>query len=63
MSRKFTFWLDSGANIHSRRSETMSLEEMGLDEQEFDEMSDDEKEAFFRDWAFAQSEWGWEEEE
>lgn len=61
MSRKFTFWLDSGANIHSRREETMTLEEMGIDDEEYDAMSEEDRESFFKDFAFAYADWGWEE--
>lgn len=61
MSRKFKYWLDSGANIHSMRQDTVTLEEMGLTDEEFDEMPDEQKEELFRDYAFERAEWGWEE--
>ena len=59
MSRTFEVWLDSGANIHSKYKEVISLEELGLSDGEFDEMSEDEKEDMFRDIAFGRSDWGW----
>jgi hypothetical protein len=56
--RKFKVFLDSGANIHSRREQVVSLKDMGLSSEQYDAMSEDEREEFWRDVAFDQSEWG-----
>lgn len=61
MGRKFKVWLDSGANIHSCREQTIDLDDIGIDGDEWDEMSDDEKEEVMRDVAFDRSEWGFRE--
>lgn len=58
---KFKVWLDSGANIHSKYSTTVDLEDIGIDKQTFDEMTEEEKEDMFKDIAFERADWGWAE--
>lgn len=58
---KLRIWLDSGANIHSKREVITSPDELGLTDEEWREMSEDEKEVMMRDVAFEQSDWGWRE--
>lgn len=57
------FWCDNGANIHSRRIETLSLEQLGLEEDEWKKMSDDERMEMVREWALERFDWGYEVEE
>lgn len=57
--RKITFWLDSGANIYSKRTTTVSLYDLGFDEETWDNMSDAEKEEVAREIAFERADWGW----
>jgi hypothetical protein len=61
MSRKFTLWLDSGANIHSTFKTTVTLDELGIESDEWDAMSESEKDEAMRETAFAQSDWGYAE--
>lgn len=61
MSRNFKVWLNSGANIHSCYKAEVSLDDIGMTSEEFDEASDEEKDEIFREFAFAHSDWGWEE--
>lgn len=61
MPRKFRIWLDSGANIHSRYEQTLSLDELGLDDETWDDMTDEEKDDFMREEAFSRSDWGYSE--
>ena len=62
MSRKFKYWLDSGANRNSCRKEWVTLDEIGIPSEEFDAMSEDEKDDVFREYAFERADWGWIEE-
>jgi len=59
MAREFEVFLDSGANIHSRYSTNVSLDELGIESDEWDAMSDNEKDEVMRDIAFDHSEWGY----
>jgi hypothetical protein len=58
MSRTLTFnvWLDSGANVHSCRTDIIEV-----DEDEWLAMTEDEQEKYMRECAFDQSEWGYEQ--
>lgn len=58
---KLKIWLDSGANIHSKRETTIDLDELGHTEQEWAEFSDKEKEEEVKLIAFETLDWGWEE--
>lgn len=46
------FYCDSGANIHSEKSETFTIEDLGLEEGEWDDMSNDEKYRMAEEWAW-----------
>lgn len=59
MSKKIKYWCDSGANIHSRRDGTTTLDDLGLTEDEWNEMSDDERDEMMRDIACERLDWGY----
>ncbi len=59
--RTFEVWLDSGANNASRRTVTVTLEELGYSSAEWDRLSDKSKEREMREIAFACSDWGFRE--
>lgn len=59
MSKTIKYWCDSGANIHSRREGTITLDELGLTEEEWNEMSDDGRDELMRDIAFERLDWGY----
>tara|TARA_R110000868_G_scaffold227023_4_gene479970 strand:+ start:97 stop:294 length:198 start_codon:yes stop_codon:yes gene_type:complete len=61
MARKFKVWLDSGANIHSKRQVTISLGEIGIEDDEWDEMSEDDRDEVMKEIAFDHSDWGYAE--
>lgn len=61
MGRRFTVWLDSGANNSSCNKQEVSLDDLGISEEKWDAMTADEKEAEMRDVAFNQSDWGFRE--
>ena len=47
------FFCNSGANIHSCRSQTMdTVKDLGLEEGEWEDMSDEEKQQEAEDWAW-----------
>jgi hypothetical protein len=58
MSRTLTFkvWCDSGDNIHSSHTDTVEIAE-----DEWLAMTLEEKVALMRDYAFALSDWGYEQ--
>lgn len=60
MSRKITFFMGSGANIHSMYKNTCTLED--LTEEEWDSMTDEEKDEIAREIAWERVDWGWYEE-
>lgn len=53
------YWLDSGANIHSRYTGEVSLEELGLTGEEWDDMRNEYKDGLMRELAFEKSEWNY----
>ena len=59
MSKVFKVWLDSGANIHSKRYVIISLEELGYTDEEWEAMPEIDQEEIMREIAFEQTEWGW----
>ena len=58
MSKTLTFnvWLDSGANVHSRHTDTAEI-----DEDKWLAMTVYEQEEYMKECAFARSEWGYEQ--
>jgi len=60
---KVKFYLDNGANIHSKRSsgELDTVQDLGFDEGEWEAASDDEKYASVKDWADQYIEYWYEE--
>lgn len=60
-SRKFRVWLNSGANIHSCREVTMTLDDLNITSKEWDEMSESERDEVMREVAFERSDWGFRE--
>lgn len=58
---KIRVWLDSGANIHSRREDVFDLEELGFTDEEWAAMSEDERFNEIQPIAFERMDWGYEE--
>ena len=58
---KIKGYIDSGANIHSCRTEIVTPEELGITEEEWKAMSEEEKEELVKPIAFEQLDWGWED--
>ena len=63
MAREITFFLDSGANIHSMYKQTYTLDELNLTDEEWDEMSESDKHEFAKEIAWDRMDWGFYEEE
>lgn len=61
MSKRFRVYLDSGANIHSKYEQEISLDDLGITDEEWDEMDDDEQTEVMKDIAWERVEWGFEE--
>lgn len=59
MSKKIKYWCDSGANIHSCREGTTTLDELGLTEEEWHAMSDEDRDNLMRDIALDRLDWGY----
>lgn len=59
MSKKIKYWCDSGANIHSCRKGTTTLDELGLTEEEWHAMSDEDRDNLMRDIALDRLDWGY----
>lgn len=59
---KIRVYCDSGANIHSRRSEVIDLEkDWNMSDEDWNEMTDDEKQNIVDEWAYERLEIGWED--
>jgi len=58
---KLRIWCDSGANIHSKREETIEISELGVTEKEWLEMTEGEREEAVKPVAFERLDWGFEE--
>lgn len=52
------FWLDSGANIHSKYED-----EFEIDAEEWAGMTEEEKDEYAKQYAWDRMDWGWEEAE
>ena len=59
MSKKIKYWCDSGANMHSCRKGTTTLDELGLTEEEWHAMSDEDRDNLMRDIALDRLDWGY----
>jgi hypothetical protein len=61
---KIRVWCNSGANIHSKREETIDLETWWISDEEWEEMPEEEKFKFAEEWAYDSGlEIGWSEGE
>lgn len=49
---KIEFYCDAGANIHSRRKETFSLDDLGITAEEWAEMDEDARYKMAEEWAW-----------
>ncbi len=49
-------WIDSGANIHSKKEIEIEVEK-----EEWDEMSEEQREELVKENVFQYLDWGWEE--
>jgi hypothetical protein len=49
---KVKFWCDSGANIHSEKSEVVDLGEWGISEEEWATYTEDDKYKLAEEWAW-----------
>lgn len=56
---KFKVWLDSGANIHSRRETTISLDDIGISDEEWNDMEESDRDEVMRDVAFERLDCGY----
>jgi len=55
-------YIDSGANIHSRKEEIINIEELwDITDDEWEDMDEDEKFGYVKDWADNYLDIGWEE--
>lgn len=64
MTRKFTVYLDSGANIHSTRKTTVTLAEIWNEEVQgsWNDADDNVKDEIMKEIAFERADWGYYEE-
>lgn len=53
---KVKYWLDSGANIHSKLTRTIDLD---IDPEEWNEMTESEQEDHMKDIVFQHLDWGY----
>lgn len=58
---KLRIWCDSGANAHSKREETISLEDICLTKDEWEKMDEKQREDAVKEVAFSQLDWGYAE--
>lgn len=59
---KVKFNCDSGANIHSCRTDTLdTVEDLGLEEGEWEAMDDEAKDEILKEWAWERIEMWWDE--
>lgn len=58
MSKKIKVWIDSGANIHSKRELVIAIDKLGIDDEWWDEMTYQEQEEVMREIAFERLDWG-----
>jgi len=61
MTTRVKFWCNSGANIHSERSEILTVEQLGYTEEEWLNMAEEEKQKCADDWAWERLEIGFRE--
>lgn len=63
MSKGIHYFLNSGANIHSKYSGFATWEDMGTTEAEWDALTEKERDDIARELAFERSEWGYYKDE
>ena len=56
---KFKVWLNSGANIHSKREVIISLENLRISEDEWSQMTEEQRDEVMREVAFERYDWGY----
>lgn len=61
-NRRFKVWLDSGANIHSRRETEVTLDALGATPEEWDSMTEDQQLELMKEIAFECADWGFTEQ-
>lgn len=59
--KKFEVWMDSGANIHSKRKTIVSLDYLRISDDEWEEMTEEQRDDVMREIAFERSDWGYKE--
>ena len=62
MTVTIKYWCDSGANIHSCRKGSITLDELGFTETEWDEMPEDQRDEVMKEIAFERLDWGYAKE-
>lgn len=63
MARIIHYWLDSGANIHSKRRGSIPLSDLCITDEEWDAMTDEARDEAVKDIAFEGLEWGFDVKE
>jgi hypothetical protein len=58
---KITFYCDNGANIHSKRKDTFTLEDLGYTVEDWTEMTEENKLEVVKDWAMERFDYWFEE--
>lgn len=59
---KLKLYVDSGANIHSKRTETIDLEkDWGLTDEDWSDMTEKEKDEMVQQWVWERASYGFEE--
>lgn len=56
------FVCDSGANIHSARTEVINTEDYGYTDEEWKSLTDNQKQEIVEEWAYEHLEIYWDEE-
>lgn len=59
MSKGLYYFLDSGANAHSKYTGFISWEDLGITEEEWDALTDTERDIVGHELAFGRAEWSY----